>query len=287
MRCTKKMLDLLGGRSITLSKLPPTEDDWYLNLLWMTDRGASCSPTPARCSPSSAKTASRSTLGFMPSHASQPRRIWAGVRSADLRPLGVYLVAAIEIELRAESLPTDTFSELEPESVRRSPWLRASMSHRPRPAASAMRYRSSKAISFMSARSNSSPAGSPHAPDRNHFETCPPRAACKQGSVAAHSCRNSTAPVCEPYAHEKWSICRGRTDNAPKRRLFVRESEPFRLRHPKCSLCADPASKAFFVRAPGVKSGPCHRSRGGRQRSRRPPFRQLVDSSDMEQKVKG
>jgi hypothetical protein len=42
----------------------------------------------------------------------------AGVRSADLRPLGDYLVAATAIELRAESLPTDTFSELEPESVR-------------------------------------------------------------------------------------------------------------------------------------------------------------------------
>jgi hypothetical protein len=27
VRCTKKMLDLLGGRSITLSELPPTDDD--------------------------------------------------------------------------------------------------------------------------------------------------------------------------------------------------------------------------------------------------------------------
>src|SRR6266545_8012277 len=35
VRCTKKMLDLLGGRSITLSKLPPTDEDWYLNLLWI------------------------------------------------------------------------------------------------------------------------------------------------------------------------------------------------------------------------------------------------------------
>ncbi len=56
-------------------------------------------------------------------HPAHPRQhvvpvFRAGVRSADLRPLGVYLVAAIEIELHAESLPTDTFSELEPESVR-------------------------------------------------------------------------------------------------------------------------------------------------------------------------
>jgi len=28
LRCTKKMLDLLGGRSVTLSELPPPDDDW-------------------------------------------------------------------------------------------------------------------------------------------------------------------------------------------------------------------------------------------------------------------
>ncbi len=90
------MLDLLAGRSITLSRLPPTEDDWYLNLLWI-DR--------QKCT--------------LLTHAGTLFSVFrAGVRSADLRPLGDYLVAAIEIELRAESLPTDTFSELEPESVR-------------------------------------------------------------------------------------------------------------------------------------------------------------------------
>ena len=35
VRCTKKMLDLLGGRSVTLDELPPTNDDWYLNLVWI------------------------------------------------------------------------------------------------------------------------------------------------------------------------------------------------------------------------------------------------------------
>jgi len=40
-----------------------------------------------------------------------------GVHVADLRPLGNYLVEAIEAELRAEGLPTDTFSALEPDSV--------------------------------------------------------------------------------------------------------------------------------------------------------------------------
>src|SRR6266571_227473 len=96
VRCTKKMLDLLGGRSLTLSELPPTDNDWYLNLLWI-DR--------QKC--------------LLLTHAATLFSVFrAGVRSSDLRPFGYYLVDAIETELRAESLPTETFSELEPESVR-------------------------------------------------------------------------------------------------------------------------------------------------------------------------
>jgi len=41
----------------------------------------------------------------------------ADVRRADLRPIGNYLVAAVESELRAENLPTDTFSQLQPDTV--------------------------------------------------------------------------------------------------------------------------------------------------------------------------
>ena len=29
------MLDLLGGRAITLADLPPADEDWYANLLWL------------------------------------------------------------------------------------------------------------------------------------------------------------------------------------------------------------------------------------------------------------
>ncbi len=50
----------------------------------------------------------------------------------------------------------------------------------------------------MSARSNSSPAASPHAPDRNHFETCargPPVSKAPRRPTAAELDR----PVCEPY----------------------------------------------------------------------------------------
>ena len=95
VRCTKKMLDLLGARSLTLSELSPTEDDWYLNLLWI-DR--------QQC--------------ILLTHADTLFSIFrARVRSADLRPIGTYLVAAVESELRAENLPTDTFSKLQPDSV--------------------------------------------------------------------------------------------------------------------------------------------------------------------------
>jgi len=95
VRCTKKMLDLLGDRSISFSELPPTEDDWYLNLLWI-DR--------QKC--------------ILLTHADTLFSIFrARVRSADLRPIGSYLVAAVESELRAENLPTDTFSKLQPDSV--------------------------------------------------------------------------------------------------------------------------------------------------------------------------
>src|SRR6266568_4248253 len=96
VRCTKRMLDLLGGRSLTLSELAPTDDDWYLNLLWM-DR--------QKC--------------LLLTHAGTLFSVFrAGVRSADLRPIGNYLAEAIESELVAEGLPTDTFSELQPDSVR-------------------------------------------------------------------------------------------------------------------------------------------------------------------------
>ncbi len=96
VRCTKKMLDLLGGRSVTLGDLPPADDDWYLNLVWIERQ---------KC--------------LLLTHTGTLFSVFrAGVRVADLRPLGGYLVVAIETELHAEGLPLDTFSGLEPDSVR-------------------------------------------------------------------------------------------------------------------------------------------------------------------------
>ena len=51
VRCTKKMLDLLGGRSLTISELPPTEDDWYLNLLWIDRQNDSVAAHTCRTGP--------------------------------------------------------------------------------------------------------------------------------------------------------------------------------------------------------------------------------------------
>src|SRR5713101_69241 len=80
VRCTRKMLDLLGGRSVTLSELSPADDDWYLNLVWIERQ---------KC--------------LLLTHAGTLFSVFrVGVRVADLH---------------AEGLPTHTFSELELDSV--------------------------------------------------------------------------------------------------------------------------------------------------------------------------
>jgi hypothetical protein len=96
VRCTKKMLDLLGGRTVALSELTPTDDDWYLNLVWIERQ---------KC--------------LLLTHSGTLFSVFrAGVHVADLRPLGSYLVEEIAAELRAEGLPADTFPELETDSAR-------------------------------------------------------------------------------------------------------------------------------------------------------------------------
>ncbi len=90
------MLDLLGGRNVTLSQPAPSHDDWYLNLVWIERQ---------KC--------------LLLTHSGTLFSVFrAGVRVADLRPLGDYLVEAIKTELRADGLPAETFSELDPNEVR-------------------------------------------------------------------------------------------------------------------------------------------------------------------------
>lgn len=90
------MLDLLGGHAVTLTELPPTDDDWYVNLLWL-DR--------QKC--------------LLLTHAGTLFSVLvAGVRKADLRPIGPYVVKVVEAELRSESLPPDTLGRLHPDAIR-------------------------------------------------------------------------------------------------------------------------------------------------------------------------
>lgn len=95
VRCTAKMLDLLGHRAVTLTESPPSDDDWYLNLLWLDRR---------KC--------------LLLAHAGTLFSVFvAGVRKADLRPIGPYVVKAVQEELRSESLPPDTLGQLDPDDV--------------------------------------------------------------------------------------------------------------------------------------------------------------------------
>jgi hypothetical protein len=90
------MLDILGSRNVTLSEPAPTDGDWYLNLLWIERQ---------KC--------------LLLTHSGTLFSVFrAGVRVADLRPLGDYVVEAIETALRSEGLPADTFSQLDRDDVR-------------------------------------------------------------------------------------------------------------------------------------------------------------------------
>jgi hypothetical protein len=95
LRCTAKAFDLLGGRRLELTESTPTDDDWYLNLLWVDRK---------KC--------------LLLTHAGTLFSVFvAGVRKADLVPVGHYIVNAVTAELRAEGLPTDALGRLDPGGV--------------------------------------------------------------------------------------------------------------------------------------------------------------------------
>ena len=96
LRCTAKAFDLLGGRRLELTESTPTDDDWYLNLLWVDRK---------KC--------------LLLTHAGTLFSVFvAGVRKADLVPVGHYIVNAVTAELRAEGLPTDALGRLDPDGIR-------------------------------------------------------------------------------------------------------------------------------------------------------------------------
>ncbi len=91
LRCTAKMLTLLGTRPGEFTTAPPSDDDWYLNLLWIDRR---------KC--------------LLLTHAGTLFPVFvADVRKANLLPIGPYVVSLAEEHLSSEGLAADTLGRLD------------------------------------------------------------------------------------------------------------------------------------------------------------------------------
>jgi Domain of unknown function (DUF6933) len=95
VRCTSKLLDLLGKRSVRLVEALPSDDDWYANLLWLDQR---------KC--------------LLATHAGTLFSVFlADIRAADLRPFESRIAETLAASLLDERLPTDVLGRLEPDEV--------------------------------------------------------------------------------------------------------------------------------------------------------------------------
>jgi hypothetical protein len=95
LRPTAKMLNLLGIRPGPLVAVPPSEDDWYLNLLWIYRR---------KC--------------LLLMHAGTLFPVFvADVRKADITPVGPCVAELVEEHLRAEGLAAETLGPLDRANV--------------------------------------------------------------------------------------------------------------------------------------------------------------------------
>ena len=95
LRCTGKLLTLLGERPSSLTERLPTDDDWYANLLWLDRRKCPLLVHGATLFPVFA----------------------ADVRKAGPTPIGDVVARLIQNELRNEDLPAETFGRLDPGAV--------------------------------------------------------------------------------------------------------------------------------------------------------------------------
>jgi hypothetical protein len=96
VRCTGKLLNLLGKCSVTLVDAPTSDDDWYANLLWIDRR---------KC--------------LLIVHAGTLFALFAAdIRVSDLRPLERRVVELLASALLEEGLPIDALGRLEPSKVR-------------------------------------------------------------------------------------------------------------------------------------------------------------------------
>jgi hypothetical protein len=97
VRCTGKLLNLLGKRSVSLVEAPAHEDDWYANLLWLDRR---------KC--------------LLITHGGTLFSLFvADVRISDLRPFERRIAGLIAGALLEEGLPIDALGRLDPDEV----WL--------------------------------------------------------------------------------------------------------------------------------------------------------------------
>ncbi|MDQ6747726.1 MAG: hypothetical protein M3010_06440 [Candidatus Dormibacteraeota bacterium] len=95
LRCTGKLLTLLGRRPVTLPTPAPSDDDWYANLMWLDRR---------KC--------------LLLVHAGTLFPVFgADVRKAAITPIGDAIVRLVHTELVEEGLPPDTFGELDQGAV--------------------------------------------------------------------------------------------------------------------------------------------------------------------------
>ena len=95
LRCTAKILTLLGARPRDLVTIEPGDQDWYANLLWLDGR---------KC--------------LLLAHAGTLFAIFVpDIRKPDLMPIGPYVVRFIHKELEAESFPLDRLGALDSRSI--------------------------------------------------------------------------------------------------------------------------------------------------------------------------
>lgn len=95
VRCTARLQGVVGKPDPAAAQLPPDDDDWYANLLWISGR---------KC--------------LLATHAGSLFSVFApDVRAAELRPLGAFLVPWIIEQLAAEDFPADALGPLDPADV--------------------------------------------------------------------------------------------------------------------------------------------------------------------------
>ena len=96
VRCTGKLLNLLGKDSVRLAEGLPSENDWYANVLWLDRR---------KC--------------LLMAHAGTLFSVFvADVRVSDLRPFERRIAELLTSALREEGLPIDAFGRIDPSECR-------------------------------------------------------------------------------------------------------------------------------------------------------------------------